>query len=390
MRKTILYVHYCGVKSGACNSLIALIKNIDKEKYYPVVLCPKGTAYDALSQVVDKIVEIPTPPELVTISGYRFNRLRILYLITLLPKLKSILKTVQSISPDLIHCNELSLSLLTYVLKKNGFKVVSHARIVLNSRNKILNKLIIFLLDKYCDHVFCIDGSVKQQIKRINHASIVYNPYLYDDKQLKFEVRNTNTFNVLFLSNLITYKGIFDLMNSAIELKDDKSVRFFVCGVNSRNDLFYSSTKGKILSMLNIVPNNEKKIKTIIQKINLNNVKLMGHISNIKEIILESSVLLFPSYMNGPPRSVFESGVFGVPTIISLKDKVEDVVEHNINAIIIDEKAPEQITSAIRLLKDNKELYHKLGHNARMKYISLNDPKVNVKKIEVVYESLLN
>jgi glycosyltransferase involved in cell wall biosynthesis len=78
-----------------------------------------------------------------------------------------------------------------------------------------------------------------------------------------------------------------------------------------------------------------------------------------------------------------------VPSIISLKDIVEDVVEHNFNGIIIDEKSPEQITSAIKLLKSDNDFYLNLGQNARMKYISLNDPKVNVKKIELVYDSLL-
>jgi glycosyltransferase involved in cell wall biosynthesis len=390
MRKTILYVHHCGVKSGACNSLIAIIKNLDNQKYKPVVLCPKGTAFEALSYVVDEIIEIPTPPELVTISGYPFNRLRLLYLIALLPRIITILNIINKISPDIIHFNELSLSPIVYFLKKKGFKVVTHARIVLNSNNVLINRLLILLLKRYCDHVFCIDGSVRKQLIKIKQASIVYNPYLFDTKQLEFKSKSKETFNVLFLSNLIYYKGIFDVMKSAIELRGDKSIQFFICGVNSRDELFFKTIKGRFLSFLNIVPNNEKKIRSIIDKNNLKNVKLMGHVSNIKDIILESSVLLFPSYMNGPPRSVFEAGVFGIPSIISMKDKVEDVVENNINAIIIDERSPSQITAAIKLLQEDNEFYVSLGKNASIKYKSLNNPTINLAKIEAVYDNLLN
>jgi glycosyltransferase involved in cell wall biosynthesis len=390
MKKKVLFLHPCGVKSGACNSLIAIIENLDKSKFDPIVLCPKGTAYDALSNVTKQIFDIATPPELITISGYPRNNLRILYFFALIPRLIKIIKLINKLNPEIIHLNELSLGPMAVFLKKRNFKVVVHARIVLDSNKKVINKLIIYLLNKYCDHIFCIDGSVRSQLIKINHASIVYNSYLFNSIDLKYTIKKKEEFSVLYLANLITHKGIFDLLDSAIQLSNFEKINFLICGVNSRNDKFYLTLKGKILSKLNIVPNNSRKIAVFIERNKLQNVQMLGHVSNIKDIILNSSVLLFPSYMNGPPRSVFEAGVFGVPSIISLRDKVEDVVENNINGLIIDEHSPQQITEAILKMYNNKELCEQLGKNASIKFKKLNNPVFNVRKVETVYLSLLN
>jgi glycosyltransferase involved in cell wall biosynthesis len=388
-KKIILFIHPCGTKSGACNSLISLITNLDKSYYKPYVLCPRGTAYEALSEVTDKIFQIPTLPELITISGYPLNNFRFFYCLLLLPRLPQIVKLIDSINPDLIHLNELSLTPLSYLLKKKNYKVVVHARIVLDSNKKIVNKLIIYLLKKYTDHIFCIDGSVMAQLKYIKHTSIVYNSYLFDINTLERKEKLNDKFIVLFLANLISHKGIFDLLHASILLKKHTNIEIWVCGVNSRDDKFYKSLQGKFLSYLNIVPNNMERAQKIIIDNKLENVKMLGHISKVKDVISKSSVLIFPSYMNGPPRSVFEAGVLGVPSIISLKDRVEDVVEHNVNGLIIDEHSPEQIASSILKLHSDKNLCDQLGKNATSKYIDLNNPIINIVKIESVYLSLL-
>jgi glycosyltransferase involved in cell wall biosynthesis len=390
LKKVVLFIHPCGTRSGACNSIISLIESLDKSLYDPYVLCPEGSAFDALAKVATKIFPIPTPPELITISGYPFNNLRLFYCIFLIPKLSQIVKLIDSIKPDLIHLNELSLTPLAYLLKKTNYKIVIHARIVLDSNKKLLNSIIVYLLRKYSDHIFCIDGSVMGPLKSIKHTSIVYNSYQFDSKSLERKGKLNEKFVVLFLANLISHKGIFDLIEASILLKQNTNIEIWVCGVNSRNDNFYESLKGKMLSKLNIVPNNMERIQNVINTHKLENVKMFGHVSNIKKIILESSVLIFPSYMNGPPRSVFEAGVFGVPSIISLKDKVEDVVEDNVNGLIIEEHSPEQIADAILKLYNNKALCEQLGKNASQKYTALNDPMINIKKVEAVYESLLN
>ena len=389
LKKVVLFVHPCGTKSGACNSIISLIENLDKSLYDPYVLCPEGTAFDALAKVAIKIFRIPTPPELITISGYPLNNIRLFYCISLLPKLSQIVKLIETIEPDLIHLNELSLTPLAYRLKRRNYKLIMHARIVLDSNKKLLNWIIVYLLNKFSDHIFCIDGSVLGPLKSIKHTSIVYNSYQFDSKELERKEKLNEKFVVLFLANLISHKGIFDLIDASILLKQNINIEIWICGVNSRNDKFYKSPKGKLLSKLNIVPNNMERIQVVIDTHKLENIKMLGHVSNIKEIISESSVLIFPSYMNGPPRSVFEAGVFGVPSIISLKDKVEDVVEDNVNGLIIDEHSPGQIAAAILKLYNDKDLCVQLGRNACQKYTELNNPMINIKKVEAVYQSLL-
>jgi glycosyltransferase involved in cell wall biosynthesis len=388
-KKKITFIHHCGTKSGAGNSLKTLIQNLDTTKYDISILCPKGSALKEFLKISDCVLEIPELPEIVSISGYRSNYLRILKAILLSKNLKKVLKIVLQINPDIVHLNEISLTPLAKILKKSNLKVIMHARLVLDYKTPLLNKYIVSQVNKFSDAVICIDESVRNMLKEANNTTVVYNSYQFDEPNIA-EYPN-NKFIVLFLANLIRYKGVFDLVKAANLLKEEKNLEIHIAGGNSRPDIFFTSFKGKVLNFLGLVKNNKKLLEEEIELNGLNSlIKLIGNISNIQEKIMDSSINIFPSYMNGPSRSIFECGVLGRPSIISLHSKVEDVVEDGITGFIIDEKSPDQIANAILKIKDSKDLLREMGANAKRKYIALNNPITNAMKVQEVYDNLLN
>lgn len=388
-KKKILFIHHCGTKSGAGNSLKTLIENLDIEKYEISILCPKGSAFNEFLKVSDRVLEIPELPEIVSISGYQNNYLRILKAMLLSKNLKKVLKIVLQINPDIVHLNEISLTPLAKILKKSNLKIVIHARLVLDHKTPLLNKYIISQVNKFSDAVICIDESVRNMLKKAKNTTVVYNSYQFNEPNIAEYPKDK--FIVLFLANLIRYKGVFDLVKAANLLKEEKNLEIHIAGGNSRPDVFFKSFKGKVLNFLGLVKNNKKLLEEEIELNGLSSlIKLIGNISNIQEKIAHSSINIFPSYMNGPSRSIFECGVLGRPSIISLHSKVEDVVEDGITGFIIDEKSPEQISNSILKLKNNKYLLKEMGQNAKCKYMELNNPTVNANKVQEVYNNLLN
>ena len=297
---------------------------------------------------------------------------------------------VITLNPDMVHLNELSLTPLAKQLKAKNFKIIIHARVVLDHRTSFLNKIIVNRLRKYSDHIICIDGSVQFPLKSINKSTVVYNSYQFKQNEIFKEEKINDKFVVLFLANLIGYKGIFDLIEASKYLNNLSNFEIWIAGANSRSDDFFKSVKGKILSLFGVVSDNKTKIENLIKESNLTHVKLLGHVEDITTLIKQSTVLIFPSYMDGPSRSVFEAGVFGKPSIISLYNKLEDVVEHNKTGLIIDEGSPEQIANSILRLYNDRPFCNILGGNAAEKYISLNNPLKNNSEIEKIFIHLLS
>jgi glycosyltransferase involved in cell wall biosynthesis len=386
----LLFIHHCGTKSGAGNSLKTLIGHLDKANYDINIFCPDGSAFDEFLKISDSdsVFEIPELPEIVSISGYSSNYLRVAKAMLLYKNLKEVLSKAQKVNPDIIHLNEISLTPIAKLLKTAGFKVVIHARLVLDYKTKYLNKFVIVQANKYSDAVICIDKSVEHMLKGTNNTNVVYNSYQFSETNVSDYPKEK--FIVLFLANLIKYKGVFDLLEAGRLLKHEADLEIHIAGGNSRPDIFFRTVKGKILNYLGLVKNNKSLLEQKILLYQLQNtVKLIGNISNIQDKISKSSINIFPSYMNGPSRSIFECGVLARPSIIALHDKISDVVENNVTGIIIDEGSPVQIAEAILSIKNNKELLLSMGRNAREKYLKLNDPVLNAKKVENIYKNLL-
>lgn len=388
VRRKIVFVHHCGTKSGAGNSLKTLIKNLDSDKFDLIILCPKGSAFTEFLKISENVYEIPELPEVVSISGYSYNYLRLLKAFMLFKNIKQVVSLIKNIRPDIVHLNEVSLTPLAKYLKKSNFKIVIHARLVLSHKTPLLNKFIVTQVNKFCGAVICIDESVRNMLKKVNNSSVVYNSY--EHKAVDIPKYPTNKFIVLFLANLIKYKGVFDLIKAAKLIGNDSEIEIHIAGTNSRPDFFFKSFKGKVLNFVGIVKNNKKALEKEIHRNRLDStVKLIGNISNIQDKISHSSVNIFPSYMNGPSRSIFECGILGRPSIIALHDKIEDVVENGVTGFVIDEKSPKQIAETILKLKNTEGLLAKLGRSSREKYVALNDPIRNAQKVQTIYENLL-
>lgn len=102
---------------------------------------------------------------------------------------------------------------------------------------------------------------------------------------------------------------------------------------------------------------------------------------------LNFKVFLMPG-SDGACRAVREAMALGIPVIAARRGMLPEIIENNRNGIIIDD-SPENLADAMLRLIENPGLRQALGRNAREKAQQEFDLVKQTKKIEAIYEHVL-
>ena len=134
------------------------------------------------------------------------------------------------------------------------------------------------------------------------------------DKEINRDISKKENINLLFLSRIEEKKGIY----IAIEL-----LRI----LNGEENKFklYIAGNGSL----------ESEIKTVAE--NSDDIIWVGYVDNVKkhELLLESDIMILPSYSEGMPLTLLEAIMYGLPIISRPVGGIADVVVDNINGLLI-------------------------------------------------------
>jgi glycosyltransferase involved in cell wall biosynthesis len=205
-------------------------------------------------------------------------------------------------------------------------------------------------------------------------VDVIYNPYampavLSDVRDEAAPDERSPVVRVTYLTGLLTFKGIWDLLEAARLLRDRRDILFLIAGANSRPDTFHRSAAGRLAHLFGFAPDVEGAVRAWVERHQLEDtVHLLGRVEGVEQVLRRTDVLAFPSHLNGPGRAVFEAGMHGVPSIVALKDRVEDVVQDGVTGLIVPPRDPGRLADAVRRLADDPALRHRLGSAARTRY----------------------
>ncbi|MBA6391085.1 glycosyltransferase [Colwellia sp. BRX10-3] len=143
-----------------------------------------------------------------------------------------------------------------------------------------------------------------------------------DSSKLKF----------LFIGNLISTKGVFELLAAAKLLKD-KNVDFE-------------------LSLIGKGPEKAKLAAYIEQNELQNTVKIIGAIPHeqLNQWFAKSHALILPSYREGVPNVIMEALATGTPVVATSVGGIPEVIKNDINGILLEDYQPDTIYQGIRSL----------------------------------------
>jgi glycosyltransferase involved in cell wall biosynthesis len=252
------------------------------------------------------------------------------------------------------------------------------------------------LARRYVDRVIAIDESVRRSLGGLPNVDVIYNPYPAPDPAgREADERGltgaTATVRVTYLTGLLAFKGIWDLLEAARLLRDRHDIEFLVAGENSRPDSFHRSLGGRLAHLFGFAPDVEGAVRAWVERHRLGTtVRLLGQVDRVEAVLRQSDILAFPSHLNGPGRAVFEAGVHGIPAIVALKDRVEDVVEDGVTGLIVPPRDPRRLADAILRLADDPALRRRLGSAARSRYAAQFEPAAAAARILEVYRELIS
>lgn len=134
----------------------------------------------------------------------------------------------------------------------------------------------------------------------------------------------------------------------------------------------------------------EKELKTLISKMNLDNiVSFLGLRQDIPELLKESDIYVMSSEWEGLSISLIEALASGIPIVATNAGSNNEVIENNVSGIIVPIKDPEALAEGIYNLIINKDLRDRLSKEAmkRARLFSIEDC---AKKHVEMYKELIS
>lgn len=380
----VLYVMHTAGLGGSGASLRYLLRHFPPGTVAPTVVCPPGPAAASLLSDGVPVHPIPGVSMLLSIAGIPLRGRRLLELartIWFMRYGQVLRRAIEEIRPDVVHLNERGMLHAARIAHVAGVPVVMHARSVADRETPWVRRLTTKLMCQYVDRVLAIDRSVRHSLREVPHVEVVYNPLPQAEAAVSpSELRrdsgsNTRPVTFTYLTGLLLVKGIWDLLAAARLLRDRSDVRFLIAGANSRPNSFHRSLGGRVAHLLGFAPDVERAVRERLARERMDDtVTLLGQVERTDALLAETDVLVFPSHLNGPGRSVFEAGARGIPAIVAMRDRIEDVVVDGETGLIVPERDARRLAESIARLADDRELRLRLGQGALARYRSQFEP----------------
>lgn len=170
------------------------------------------------------------------------------------------------------------------------------------------------------------------------------------------ERNKSNSFNLLFLSNMNKEKGWFKVLESCAILKS-KNIPFNCFFVGE-----WATKKDKDL------------FENFVKKYNLQeSIKYLGKKTGKEKnkILRNSNLLVFPTEykLETFGRVIVEAMMFGIPVIANSIASIPSIIENKKTGFLLKENSPKEIASNIEILQRNKSLRIKMGIEGRKRFL---------------------
>lgn len=217
-------------------------------------------------------------------------------------------------------------------------------RILRTVKYFIVKKAIFSIVTSYSQYKF-----VKSQG---TEASLVVPMISINSKPAITFTKKTSRFTLLYVGQMIREKGVFDIIETVLLLKD-KGYDVIAYFVGEGSDL--------------------KTLKKYVTKLDLTNYFVfLGFIKDkikLSNIYHKADVFLFPSYYpEGFPRVLYEAMICRVPIVTTCAGSIQDLMKDEQNCLYIPAKVPHAIAKCVARLFDNQTLRNSIIDNASKTY----------------------
>jgi glycosyltransferase involved in cell wall biosynthesis len=95
------------------------------------------------------------------------------------------------------------------------------------------------------------------------------------------------------------------------------------------------------------------------------NLRLLGHVDDIRTVWAQAHVAVLPSRREGLPKSLLEAAACGRPLIATNVPGCREVAREGVNALLVPPDDPEALAKAIEILMRDRDLRTRFGKASR-------------------------
>ncbi len=381
MRMNVLFTsHYEHLRMGGQQSMLEIIKHIDRNKVHPFALI---TADGELRQELENH-ECPTT--IFTLPDVR----RQFFLKRWLPEARKVFETVEKIRElirsqniHILHADEESDAVMCCLAAKG-----THAKVIYHGRVSAPHKLDSIIAKK-ADYILGVSNSIytcrfkekniDKKYQTIYDGADTGRFYALEDSRALRRQLNLpeDRFIVLFVGQIKLGKGILDLVDAFKIIRDQQ--RF--------EKMPQLVVAGRALEI-----SFQEKVH---EKINTNGlsdcVTLIGQQPQIQLWMQCADAIVLPSHegTEGLGRVLFEGMMCGAVGITTNISGTNEVVSNEVG-FLVPEKNPLELANAITHLAKNPELKKELRQKSIKSALERFDIRVHCRNIEKIYSLLCN
>jgi len=269
-------------------------------------------------------------------------------------------------------------SVFVFLTKLLKTKVLLHIHggefnLFFNTGNIFQKRIISYVLD-ISNHIVVLSKAWLPDIQRMTKnqkLTSLSNPVnmKYYQRDFKQDTDSSSKFEIIFLGGLIRAKGIYDLLESFPQIvKQVPNARLHLCGT------------GPI-----------EKLKMKCSQLGVeNSVVFHGWVSGESKIsrILNSDLLILPSYNEGLPVSVIEAMAAGLPVVCTPVGGVPDIFVDGENGFFFTPGDQNALVERVLQLAQNPDLRLQMGRTNYVKARELFDLEKIINQLDSLYLDL--
>lgn len=257
-----------------------------------------------------------------------------------------------------------------YISKYFKKKVIMHIHAGIFDKYYRENKEYVHGVLSKCDLIVALSsnwGDFFRGEVGMNHVAVLPNP---TEHPRILPSAKDGKCHFLFMGNINRNKGVFDLIQAVIRIKNEirgKSI-FHICGSGADDEL--------------------------MQMINSNDLSDLityeGFVGGDDKVVMlnKCDVYILPSYIEGFPVSILEAMSYGMPVISTNVGGIPTIIEHSKDGYLFTPGDVEKLSSYILELIKNPNKTHEMGELARVA-VNAYYPEVIADELTMIYTKLL-
>ena len=385
----ILYVNHASKIAGAEQCLLRMIKNLDRSRYAPFLVCPEGD----LAQEARRR-DVPVFP--LRFTDYQRNRSRVgkfscpnpflaLWHVLEAAALACRISTLaRKESVHIIHANSLLARVPTYLAGRiTGAPVVWHVRDILSAR--LWLAVYDFMARHGVARLITVSNACRVQFSRLSNVATVYDGI--DSEAFKWDADAASRVRATFgWDERHTVFGIFGRISST--KGHDHFVEAAVA-VHAR----YPQTQWLVVG--EAWSQEEKRflsrLRRRVSEAGLErSIVFTGFRTDVSALMSACDVVVVPSIIQDSfPNTVLEAMACSRAIVAYAVGGIPEAIEDGISGMLVRQMDANGLAEAETLLIENPALREKLGRNARDRVVTYFGVEKAQKGIERIYEEVL-